>query len=146
MGFSNLTSFLKTVKDVEENKVRKAIKASNEETVTILNKSSVQLSTLNNNNTGYTSKEREDFIKAATLESIKNNEARINSALDSLFESSNIDKEREEFWVNKLCIFFNIPKDLRFEDKKVLIDKAIYENSETLEFVQFLLEGDSRIR
>lgn len=151
--FPSLSSFLNSAKKIERSTMETALNNSTEQEVQrILSESSVRLSVYNqsskldndNTNTDGTTAE---FIQQSVKEAVEVNATRVKSILDDVFANLSITKEREDFWINKLCSLFNIDKDLLIEEKSALIEKQLAEDDDTLNYVTYLVEsGEKKIR
>lgn len=137
--FKSISTFMNAAKSIEEKSVSVNVNKETSDAIVqqVLNESAVKLSVLNNMD------KKQDFVEAINKgikESVEINANRIKSKLDDLFSSTEVSKEREEFWVNKLCTLFNIDEDLSMEDKIILIDKQLSEDEDTLNYITFLME------
>lgn len=137
--FPSLSSFLSSARKIEQATVDKAVEQNHAKTVLeILNSSSVVLSTYNQNSES--PRVTAEFIQQGVSEAIAANSARVKSILDELFSSASVTHEREIVWINKFCDLFNIDKGYELEDKKALIEQQLQKDSDTLNYVTFLLE------
>lgn len=145
--FPSLSSFLSSTKQIERNTLESALNTSTEQEVQkILSESSVRLSVYNQATKVTDAEEKEskstaDFIQQSVKEAVEVNASRVKSILDDVFSNVSITKEREEFWINKLCNLFNIDKNLPYEDRAALIEKQLAEDSDTLNYVTYLVES-----
>jgi hypothetical protein len=139
--FPSLSSFLNMTNNIDKTTLNSAINKGVEQEVSrILNETSVKLSFGNNLSENVEPHDTSTFIKESVKESIEANAARVKSLLEDIFSDYAVSKEREEFWVNKLCKQFNIDKNLPFEERAALIDKMLAEDSDTLNYVSFIVE------
>lgn len=149
--FPSLSSFLNSTKTIERNTLEASLSESTEKEVqNILSQSSVILSVMNNQSSRSPSSSEPDTTSTASIiqqgirEAAALNAERIKSILDDIFSNLSLDKEREEFWINKLSRQFNIESLLSLEDKKTLIEKQLAEDDDTLNYVTYLVEVGER--
>lgn len=146
--FPSLSNFLNSAKKIERNTMEASLnKGTEQEVQRILSESSVILSVMNNQ-----AAQVQEAAKASTADIIQQgiqeaaalNAARIKSILDDIFSNLSLEKEREEFWIQKLSHQFNIDAGLSLEDKKALIEKQLAEDDDTLNYVTYLVEAGEK--
>lgn len=150
--YPSLSSFLDSARKIERNTIETSLDAGTESEVKrILNESVVRLSVYNQATTNANvssedkgNKSTTDFIQESVKEAVEMNASRVKSILDDLFESKAVSKEREEYWINKLCEIFNINSSLSIEDKSIFLDKQIAKSDDTLNFVTFVVEAGEK--
>lgn len=141
--FPSLSNFLNNAKKLERSSLERSIDNTEQEVQKILNESAVRLSVYNNLDSTESDRTSE-FIQQSIKEAVELNKDRFKSILDELFSDNSISKEREDFWINKLCNLFNISTDLPIEDQKILIEKRLSEDDDSLSFVQYMMEAQNR--
>jgi hypothetical protein len=148
--FPSLSNFLDSAKKIERSSLETAIDEGTEKEVQrILSASSVVLSVYNQSSQAKstdasTTNNTAEFIQQGIKEATALNATRVKSILDDIFFSLSLDKEREVFWIQKLCALFNIDKDLSNEDKSALIEKQLAENDDTINYVTYLVESGEK--
>lgn len=149
--FPSLSNFLTSTKKIERNTMEASLNQGTEEEVQrILSQSSVILSVMNNQSNrpsateATVAKSNADIIQQGIQEAAAINAARIKSILDDIFSNLSLEKEREEFWINKLSNQFNINPSLSLEEKKALIEKQLAEDDDTLNYVTYLVEAGEK--
>lgn len=151
--YPSLSGFLNSTKKIEEDALGKAIDSGPDQVIQkILNESAVSLSVYNQVNKDNANPEdkakaaklAEEFIQQGIKESVEVNSSRVKSILEDIFTDYEFNKERENFWINKLCDLFNISKDASIEEKSALIEKQLGEDEDTLNYVMYLVEADEK--
>lgn len=149
--FPSLSNFLNSTRKIERNTLEASLNEGTEKEVqNILSQSSVILSVMNNQSNR--SAETPEPVKSNTADIIQQgiqeaaalNAARIKSILDDIFSNLSLEKEREEFWINKLSHQFNIDPVLSLDEKKTLIEKQLAEDDDTLNYVTYLVEAGEK--
>ena len=145
-GFKSLSNFLDVAKKLDKNVIESALNNGVEQEVQkILSDASVRLTIMNNRNTDNSGSmssniDKAEFIQQGVKEAVEVNSLRMKSILDEMFENASVCKEREDFWVNRLCVLFLIDDNLDRTTKMALIDKQLAEDEDTFNYVTFLIE------
>lgn len=139
--FGSLSSFLASTANIEKKATEDSVRQGAETAVQkIMNESSVKLSVYSATVGGEMKPEAvPQFIQKSMEEAVQANADRMQSIIEELFYDNKVSEERELFWINKLCLLFNINGELSIEDKRALIDKKLAEDDDTLSFVTFMM-------
>lgn len=144
--YPKLSDFVASAKQLEKQVLDKSFEeSSHNEIQQILNESVVTLSYYNQKGSSMDKENQKnldtvDNIRKSVAESIGINAGRVKSIIAELTDSNDFDKEREEFWVNKLTDSFGLDKSLPLEERSALLEHKLATDEASLNLATYVIE------
>lgn len=144
--FKSIADFLSETEAIEKQSIRNSLSETEKEAQRILSSTSVIMS-IADTTASQDSRTTEigKTISDCIQESIKTNTERVNSLVEELFKDNKVKEERRTMWIEKLSKTFNIPAELSIDEKEALLDRQLAENSDSLNFAQFMLQREDSV-